>query len=220
AVRLDDGDGALVTECVDGVFDAAVGGVVVGGGSAGVGRRAEMGGWTVGQCLAWELRDVVGQLLKLPVDRLDDAAGLRDYGFDSVSLVELAGVLGERIGVGLTPDVFFSYPSLEVLAGFLLVEHGVVLGEVCRVGRGEVSGRCPGARSVDELWGVLSEGRCVVGEVGEERGSAWGVSGVRRRLGAVPGVAEFDPLFFEVSPREAEVMDPRQRLLLQEMWRA
>src|SRR5699024_3160911 len=82
-----------------------------------------------------------------------------------------------------------------------------------------VSGRFPGARSVDELWGVLSEGRCVVGEVGEERGSAWGVSGVRRRLGAVPGVAEFDPLFFEVSPREAEVMDPRQRLLLQEMWR-
>src|SRR5699024_5701373 len=90
-------------------------------------------------------------------------------------------------------------------------------GPVAVVG---VSGRFPGARSVDELWGVLSEGRCVVGEVGEERGSAWGVSGVRRRLGAVPGVAEFDPLFFEVSPRVAEVMVPRQRLLLQEMWRA
>ncbi|RZK98693.1 MAG: type I polyketide synthase, partial [Rubrivivax sp.] len=31
---------------------------------------------------------------------------------------------------------------------------------------------------------------------------------------------EFDPLFFELSPREAEVTDPRQRLLLQEAWRA
>ena len=34
------------------------------------------------------------------------------------------------------------------------------------------------------------------------------------------GVEEFDPLFFEISPREAEAMDPRQRLLLQEAWRA
>src|SRR5699024_12180345 len=91
-------------------------------------------GWTVGQCLAWELRDVVGQLLKLPVDRLDDAAGLRDYGFDSVSLVELAGVLGERIGVDLTPDVFFSYPSLELMAGFLLDEHGAGLEGVYSAG--------------------------------------------------------------------------------------
>src|SRR5699024_4838112 len=91
-----------------------------------------------------------------------------------------------------------------------VVRRPRVGGESSSVGGGPVavvgvSGRFAGARSVDELWGVLSEGRCVVGEVGEERGSAWGVSGVRRRLGAVPGVAEFDPLFFEVSPREAEV---------------
>ena len=38
--------------------------------------------------------------------------------------------------------------------------------------------------------------------------------------GFVPGVGEFDPLFFEISPREAELMDPRQRLLLMESWKA
>lgn len=35
-------------------------------------------------------------------------------------------------------------------------------------------------------------------------------------MGSVPGVGEFDPLFFEISPREAKTLDPRQRLLLQE----
>ena len=38
--------------------------------------------------------------------------------------------------------------------------------------------------------------------------------------GCIPGVSEFEPLFFEISPREAECMDPRQRLLLQESWKA
>ncbi|MGP3972391.1 polyketide synthase, partial [Streptomyces sp. 6N223] len=77
---------------------------------------------------------------------------------------------------------------------------------------------------MDELWSVLAEGRCVVGEMPRERGEWWSPEaqavGVERRVGAIPGAAEFDPLFFEISPREAELMDPRQRLLLEEMWRA
>ena len=38
--------------------------------------------------------------------------------------------------------------------------------------------------------------------------------------GCISGASEFDPLFFEISPKEAELMDPRQRLLLQESWKA
>src|SRR5699024_11395670 len=45
-------------------------------------------------------------------------------------------------------------------------------GPVAVVG---VRGRITGARSVDELRGVSSERRCVVGEVGEVRYSAWSV---------------------------------------------
>jgi acyl transferase domain-containing protein/acyl carrier protein len=98
-----------------------------------------------------------------------------------------------------------------------------------------MSGRFPGARTVDELWKILAEGRDVVQEIPIERfdwreyyqeqneqsddaelkgktNSKW--------LGAIPGVGEFDSLFFEISPKEAESMDPRQRLLLQESFNA
>lgn len=91
-----------------------------------------------------------------------------------------------------------------------------------------MSGRFPQARSVEELWRVLAEGRDVVDEIPLQRFDWRGYFSApeghpritSKWLGAVPGVDEFDPLFFEISPREAQYMDPRQRLLLQEAWNA
>ncbi|HDR9511781.1 TPA: SDR family NAD(P)-dependent oxidoreductase, partial [Burkholderia cepacia] len=92
-----------------------------------------------------------------------------------------------------------------------------------------VSGRFPGARTVDELWKILRNGHEVVQEIPPERFDWRLCYGDPQQapnktpgkwLGVMPGVDEFDPSFFEISPREAELMDPRQRLLLQESWRA
>ncbi|MFH9613918.1 SDR family NAD(P)-dependent oxidoreductase [Streptomyces pratensis] len=87
-----------------------------------------------------------------------------------------------------------------------------------------MSGRFPGARSVDEFWGNLQQGKNALSPVPGDRHADW--SGLEAELhegvrcGFVPGIAEFDAAFFEISPREARNMDPRQRLLLQEAWRA
>jgi amino acid adenylation domain-containing protein len=49
----------------------------------------------------------------------------------------------------------------------------------------------------------------------DEAGKSYSMS-----AGLVDGVDQFDPLFFNVSPREAETMDPQQRLTLETSWRA
>ncbi|XXT21476.1 SDR family NAD(P)-dependent oxidoreductase [Sorangium sp. So ce429] len=94
-----------------------------------------------------------------------------------------------------------------------------------------MSGRFPGARTVEELWDILASGREAIEEIPRERfdwraiyeptnGSPVTSKTNSKWMGVLPGADEFDPLFFEISPREALSMDPRQRLLLQEAYRA
>ena len=88
-----------------------------------------------------------------------------------------------------------------------------------------MSGRFPDARNIEEMWNILEEGRDVVKEIPHDRFDWRQYDGMESgnsnwKCGCIPGVSEFDPLFFEISPAEAERMDPRQRLLMQEAWKA
>ncbi|MFC0057282.1 SDR family NAD(P)-dependent oxidoreductase [Streptomyces actinomycinicus] len=86
--------------------------------------------------------------------------------------------------------------------------------------------RLPGGiRSLDGLWAALAEGRDLVGEVpGDRFDVARFVSAGKRprpgRMytsagGFLDDVAAFDAEFFGISPKEASVMDPQQRLILE-----
>ncbi len=88
-----------------------------------------------------------------------------------------------------------------------------------------ISGRFPEAESVTEFWDNLKVGRDCISEVPAERnwdmaslfspgnttlGSTYGKWG-----GFLKSVDQFDPLFFNISPKEAEEMDPHERLFLE-----
>jgi polyketide synthase PksN len=92
-----------------------------------------------------------------------------------------------------------------------------------------MSGRFPGAQNLDEYWANLSAGVDSVKEIPPERwdirkyydpdpkkkgrsSSKWG--------GFLSDIDKFDPLFFSISPAEARLMDPQQRLFLEESWKA
>ncbi|MCH9731294.1 MAG: SDR family NAD(P)-dependent oxidoreductase, partial [Actinomycetia bacterium] len=89
--------------------------------------------------------------------------------------------------------------------------------------------RFPGAEDAGEFWDLLREGRDAISEVPEDRwdvdeffdpepGAAGKV--VTRRAGFVDDATGFDAPFFGMSTREARLMDPQHRLLLEMAWRA
>ncbi|OEV11174.1 type I polyketide synthase, partial [Streptomyces nanshensis] len=92
-----------------------------------------------------------------------------------------------------------------------------------------MSGRFPMADDLAEFWENLREGRDCIREVPSDRWDwreyygdpveepgrtdvKWG--------GFIDGVADFDPLFFGIAPKEALHMDPQQRLLMLYVWKA
>ncbi|EZH71968.1 hypothetical protein ATO12_04945 [Aquimarina atlantica] len=92
-----------------------------------------------------------------------------------------------------------------------------------------LSGRFPGADTADQLWEMLEKGESGISEIPLSRWdwrdyfSKSGDSDNKistNKGGFINNVDEFDPLFFEITPREAEAMDPGQRMLLIEAYKA
>jgi polyketide synthase PksN len=92
-----------------------------------------------------------------------------------------------------------------------------------------LSGRYPGADTLEEFWENLKGGVDSITEIPKDR---WAIEGFyaadKEELGKsyskwggfIKDVDKFDPLFFNISPREAEAMDPQERLFLQMVWAA
>jgi polyketide synthase PksL len=87
-----------------------------------------------------------------------------------------------------------------------------------------LAGRYPQARNLDELWRVLSEGRDCITPIPASR---WDHSRYfdpdkdkpgktyTRWGGFLDSVDAFDAAFFNISPREAQIMEPQERLFLE-----
>ncbi|MCG7407079.1 alpha/beta fold hydrolase [Paenibacillus sp. ACRRX] len=90
-----------------------------------------------------------------------------------------------------------------------------------------LSGRYPGASNVLQFWKNLKHGQDCITEMPQDRINSeldanWaneiGDEAYQRLGGFLDGVDLFDPLFFNISPREADRMDPQERLFLQTVW--
>ena len=89
--------------------------------------------------------------------------------------------------------------------------------------------RLPGASNIDQLWSLLTSGQCAIGEVGPGR---WDTARYYHprvgepgktytfRAGVLTDPWAFDERAFGLSPREAQQIDPHQRLTLELVWEA
>ena len=90
-----------------------------------------------------------------------------------------------------------------------------------------MAGKYPDANDLDDFWHNLTNGKDSIREIPENR---WDHSKYYSEKKDVPGktyakwggfldgIDLFDPLFFNISPIDAELMDPQERLFLESVW--
>lgn len=172
--------------------------------------------------------EAVAAITSLPPASIDPNEPFAAYGMKSRDLVGLAGDLEVRLGRNIEPSIFYEYPTIEALAGFLSGETKVsqqslgafridtpiaIIGIGCRF---------PGADTPEEFWQMLVEGKDAIRTLPAGR---WQQSLPEEAEHVLKGgfleeVYNFDPAFFGIAPVEAARMDPQQRLLLETTWEA
>ena len=194
------------------------------------------------------LQQELQAVLRLPTAP-EPTVGFFDLGMDSLMAVELRNRLNRAFADEyVVPNtVVFDYPDIARLANHLIEELGEVSTapapppqvqpepepqtEVQREDNGiaivGMACRFPGAPDLSAFWQQLEAGADAVTDGRRDSGS-WNALAkdlppeyaAYRRGGFVEGIDQFDARFFRISPIEARMMDPRQRMMLETTYQA
>ncbi len=170
---------------------------------------------------------------------------LMETGLDSLDLLELRGLLSRWLGVQLEPMFFFSYGTANAIKAYfngdqnkaglsldrsILPVAGLMQADqpkspdqhfdVAIVG---IACRFPGGiDSPESFWQYLQSGRDGIEKVPSDRWDyrLYEQDGANPYGGFIKGVDQFDAGVFELAPREARLIDPQHRLLMETAWEA
>ncbi|WP_293307885.1 type I polyketide synthase [Mycolicibacterium sp.] len=166
-------------------------------------------------------------------DDIDIEVPFNEMGMGSRDGVVLAGELSELLGRPVSPVDIWQNPTIAALAhalahpdaepvqeaagiGVALTEPIAIIGLGCRL-PGDINGP-------DDLWEFLAARRSAVTAVPDDRwrdfddGSpqtTQALAATTRWGSFLSDVAGFDAEFFGITPREADYIDPQQRLILE-----
>ena len=230
-----------------------------------------------------EFNELLSEILRIPLSRMDFDIDLSEMGMDSVMAGELITRLGKRINVDIPPTLFFANSSANklqkaiaedffpaILAIYsteltqqpawteqspgsqknekkvdefieksnnelvknhkkntgksLLASSSTPGSDYVPIAIVGISGRYPGADSVEDFWQNLETGVSSVTELPRQRWTDTDFANTvfpkkdTLKTACLDSATAFDPAFFNISPGEAASMDPRQRLLLETAW--
>jgi acyl transferase domain-containing protein len=171
---------------------------------------------------------------------LDVQSNVFDLGGHSLLLMQIHHKIRKDLGFSNLELIdLFKHPTVESLAKYLTgtsqpVHRQAALAQSAQPVADEravaiigMAGRFPGAANINEFWSNLCAGVDSISRFTEDELEAAGVDRELlkdphyvRAKGIIEDIEKFDAEFFGYGPREAEIMDPQQRLFLECAWEA
>ncbi|WP_040511733.1 polyketide synthase Pks13 [Gordonia soli] len=199
------------------------------------------GDLTVGELRDW-LRSWVAEATGIPESQISEDRPMEEFGLSSRDAVALGADVEDKTGVILTATVVFQHPTIASLAKRIIegdpnagldleadqfwIRERDSADDIAIVG---LSTRFPKAGATPEsTWEALISGRDGISDLPADRWTEFtGDPRLREVIesanvhgGYLDDVKGFDADFFQMSPREVEMVDPQQRLVLELTWEA
>ena len=225
--------------------------------------------------LELDIQRFAAELIKVTPEQIEVTASLADFGFESVTFVELGERLNQHFNIEFSPTIFFERDTVRSLAEYVEEEFGpqvqaryasrttaatpadasdndngmapsltqslVPFSETLRTRNRTnqqpdnrepiaivgISGVFPGSRDLNQFWENLRDQKDLITEIPADR---WNWRDYHKDFstgefqtqvkwgGFIEDADKFDARFFSISPLEAEMMDPQQRVFLQTVW--
>lgn len=128
---------------------------------------------------------------------------------------------------GVSSHIYVNPPvqNLPILASNNHMEAAYANERTCTVEDIAIigmAGRYPKAKNLFEMWENLAAGKDCIDDIPDNRFDQRRQHQFteRYRGGFIDDIDKFDSLFFNISPREAEMLDPQERLFLEVAWEA
>jgi polyketide synthase PksN len=223
-----------------------------------------------------QLINIVCEILRLKKKDIYLEKELSDYGFNSLTLVDLANKINDFYKTELNPSILYEYSTIALLSSYMNQEFQADLAAYYEVSQVEeekgflrkieegkpeqveeeksktaassifriparkvledtlkarpierepiaivgMSGVMPQSENLEVFWRNLVSSKDLISEVPPER---WRTEDVADNIpkwgGFLKEIDKFDPLFFGISPMEAELMDPQQRIFMEVIWK-
>ena len=177
---------------------------------------------------------IVSDLWKeiLNVERAGADDNFFELGGSSLLAQKSVALLNSRHSIHLPVVKLYQYPKLKDLAAFLDGKTATrktkarttrSSAEVAVIG---MAGRFPGADTIEELWEVLKNGKETTSFFTDAEldpsipDTLRSNPGYIKARGVVKDIKGFDAGFFGIPPKQAELMDPQQRIFLEIAWEA
>ncbi|URZ00198.1 beta-ketoacyl synthase N-terminal-like domain-containing protein [Clostridium felsineum] len=186
---------------------------------------------------------IITSILKklMGINKININDRFSDMGGDSIVLTKFHEDLKKILEINFSIADIFSYPTISKLAkyldnNFVKVENETTNQDLKKISNDTdiaiigISAKLPAADSVEEYWDNIISGReCIVDLPRDRKNHAnrylryagkYNDNVKYIKCGYMKSIDEFDWKFFNISPKEANIMDPHQRLFLQEAWKA
>ena len=193
------------------------------------------------ETLESELVNYLEKILNHQLSEHEYTTTFMQMGCSSKDLIDFSEQIQKNIAKDFLPTSLFEHQTLQTLTAYLMKEASLVISkddgqkkmdtsnleiastnkDVAIIG---ISGRMPNSSSLEDFISQLYMKKELIEEIPEERWN-WselfektekGETGTKiNRASFIKQISEFDNTYFGITPREAMLMDPQQRISLE-----